>query len=441
MTVKNKVTVPIRILLALLIASFLCGATRPASAGNFSPDGQDQGDDPGWAPLISPDIGLCTDLLPMSQEERREKFALLEPLGKRLLRETFRWHLIEPQKGVFRWEAVDALVADAESAGFEIFPILMAAPAWAGGSDSTIGAHPPEDPADFGAFVSAVVSRYKGRIKYYQFWNEPNMPRFFGARKAEPAEFVALLKAGYEAGKQVDPGAVFIMGGVTRIKADSGYLAAVFKAGALDACDRIAVHLYADTVAAFEEEMAVVWKAMSTAGRSKPVWVTETGWPSRELDIQRLGAELGKRGITREQFKKSVVLRRAVGWVYEFTPEEARRARDKEALAKELEELGITEESLDALLQSCVRDRREQQAAAIKELSALVEKEPRIDKVFWYRFQDKFDVLAKAGNFGLIDVEGKPKRVYEIAAGKVDRKGESGGVEGGTGAGDRPRER
>ena len=40
----------------------------------------------------------------------------------------------------------------------------------------TIGTYaPPDDLADWGDYVHAVVSRYRGRVRYYQLWNEPKI--------------------------------------------------------------------------------------------------------------------------------------------------------------------------------------------------------------------------------------------------------------------------
>ena len=49
---------------------------------------------------------------------------------------------------------------------------------------------------DFADFVAAVVSRYHGRIRYYQIWNEPNIYPEWGSGTINPEAYVELLKAG-----------------------------------------------------------------------------------------------------------------------------------------------------------------------------------------------------------------------------------------------------
>lgn len=371
---------------------------------------------------ISSDIGLCTDLLLLAPKRRREMLAMVKPFGSRILRETFRWHAIEPEKGRFNWGPVDGLVDDVEGAGLDILAILMAAPAWAGGSDSRFGASPPKSPADFGRFVEAVVKRYKGRIKYYELWNEPNIPRFWGGRRANPKEFIALLEAGYRAGKRADPDAVFVMGGLTKLVDDRGFIDAVLKSGGLDACDRIGVHLYPKTFDSFLSQMNQLDKDLGAMGVRQKVWVTEVGWASRELDVGRFMERLKRHGISRKQFQESVVLRRAAGWVYEFNPEEAERSRDSAALDRERNELGLNEKELDGIVKDSSEDKAKNQVEKLYSLSAFIDRSARIEKIIWYRFEDRFEGWTKEANFGLVDVQGRPKKSYSLMAGRVPKK-------------------
>jgi len=370
---------------------------------------------------VSPDIGLCTDLLRERAARRAQMLKQLQPLGSRMLRETFRWDKMEPQRGTFRWSVTDAVVDELRGGGFEILALLMAAPEWASGVDIKIGAFPPRSPADFGRFVDAVVSRYKGKITYYELWNEPNMARFWGGKRAEPADFVALLKAGYEAGKRADPQAVFVMGGVTRIFVDQAFLREVIKLGGLRYCDIVGIHLYPESVDVFMKQITAIEKALEKAKASHPIWVTEVGWASREIDISQLISRLKSRGVTQEQFKKSVVLRRAVGWVYDFNPEETRRVQDDGARKRELDDLGLSEESLDKTLKECATDKLRKQVESIYRLSSCLERIPKLEKIFWYRFDDRFDRPAKEANFGLLDAQGRPKLSYKLLTGQIQR--------------------
>ncbi len=64
---------------------------------------------------------------------------------------------------------------------------------------------------DFADFAAAVVERYRGRIRYYQIWNEPNVYPEWGNQPVDPEAYTALLCQTY-ARSRIDPGAVVISG-------------------------------------------------------------------------------------------------------------------------------------------------------------------------------------------------------------------------------------
>ena len=60
-----------------------------------------------------------------------------------------------------------------------------------------------------------MVSRYKGRIRAYEIWNEPNLAREWGGRPPNAGQYVSLLKEAYRRVKQADPNAMVISAGLT----------------------------------------------------------------------------------------------------------------------------------------------------------------------------------------------------------------------------------
>ncbi|MDA8219651.1 MAG: LysM peptidoglycan-binding domain-containing protein, partial [Dehalococcoidales bacterium] len=115
----------------------------------------------------------------------------------------FQWRQIEGDgKGVFNWAESDRVVAASNTAGIKTIARLDFQPSWARSDGAFNG--PPDNLADFADFVYAFVSRYKtgspyGRVPAIELWNEPNLAREWGDRAPNPREYVALLKAGYEA--------------------------------------------------------------------------------------------------------------------------------------------------------------------------------------------------------------------------------------------------
>ena len=96
----------------------------------------------------------------------------------------------------------------------DILARLDAPPDWARGAPTgakvAVSHSPPRNNADYADYVSAVVSRYKGKIRYFQIWNEPNLEGEWAGRP-NPAEYTALLKAAYEAAHAANPDVVVLM--------------------------------------------------------------------------------------------------------------------------------------------------------------------------------------------------------------------------------------
>lgn len=358
--------------------------------------------------------GVCSSLGALASSERIAQLGAIEPLAGMMLREDFRWREIEKTKGVFDWASTDALVADVRAAGFDIMPLLLAAPEWAGGWSHGAGASPPADPADFAAFVAAVVGRYRGKIGHYQLLNEPNTPRFWGGLVANADEYVTLLKAGYDAGKAADPNAIFVMGGLTNLLDDKQFVADVLTGGAMDACDVLAFHYYPKDAQQLVQRLGNLLIWLEQMGIKERIWITEIGFPSKAVDLIAYFAWLEERGISAKTATESVVLRLVIGHVYDFTESEMALAQDPQALEQELVDLGITMQELEAALASMVLELQTEQAEILETLMDYVGSTDAIEHAFWYRLRDRIDADIKEANMGLIDFDGNRKKSFSV---------------------------
>ena len=57
----------------------------------------------------------------------------------------------------------------------------------------------------YGDFVYHFVEHYRGRVRYIQIWNEPNLYIEWGNRPVDPAGYVELLRIAYQRAKEADP--------------------------------------------------------------------------------------------------------------------------------------------------------------------------------------------------------------------------------------------
>jgi hypothetical protein len=186
------------------------------------------------------------------------------------------WTALEPQKGVWNWEPLDIWVNAAEQhGGPDILLTLGQTPGWASSNPDDVnyvgaGAPaPPNDIQDWIDYVTAVAQRYKGRIRYFEIWNEPNDTTYYTGTVAELA---ALTAAAYTAIKAVDPGNTVL----SPAAFEPGYLNQLLQAGIASNVDMIAYHLYEtppENTAAAISNVRLVMEA-NGAG-SIPLWDSE----------------------------------------------------------------------------------------------------------------------------------------------------------------------
>ena len=225
----------------------------------------------------------------------------------------FQWRHIERAKGQFDWSEPDRIVAASKAAGVKVLARLDFQPEWARKDNVFNG--PPDNYQDFADFVYAVVSRYAsdsqiGTVHAVQLWNEQNLDREWGMAaitKAQAADYVKLLKAGYEAAKGADPSVVVVTGGLSptgtdnnNARPDDVYLQWMYEAGAKAYFDVLGAHgpgfKAPPTVAPDEAHGNPTWgghrffvfrrvedlrRIMEANGDSdKQVWLLEFGWTS-----------------------------------------------------------------------------------------------------------------------------------------------------------------
>jgi len=111
---------------------------------------------------------------------------------------------------------------------------LGGTPQWAARDPSSCGGFPqaaictspPANLDDWIDYVTAVVSRYKGRIQYYELWNEPNTRHFW---TGSYADMVELARSAYTIIKTIDPDALVLTpaptGPVHPVRPGSGFIA------------------------------------------------------------------------------------------------------------------------------------------------------------------------------------------------------------------------
>jgi len=221
--------------------------------------------------------------------------------GITTLRGDFLWHRTEKVKGTFDFTGYDRRLTAAEKSSVGHVGLLAYGNPWATTKTTSDAMYPPDDPADFARYVTAAVKHYKGRIKTYEIWNEPNSGfRFWkGATlSGDPKAFGALVKAAYKAAKAADPTARVLFGApFFNDQVIDGHLKFLAKAYAAHPdlgqhFDGMGLHPYNLYPPSTPPETNDAWEAstgrklsrlralMASHGDgAKPIYVTEMGWP------------------------------------------------------------------------------------------------------------------------------------------------------------------
>ncbi len=163
--------------------------------------------------MNSPEYGMQAFLWWRPEVASRD-MGMIKDAGFGWVKQNIGWRDVEgAAKGLYDWERVDWIVAECNKLGLDLLVRIDHQPGWAGGNYPTNG--PPNNYADLGDFLFAMATRYKGRIRAYEVWNEPNLAREWGGRSPNAAQYVALLREAYRRIKQADPNAMVISAGLT----------------------------------------------------------------------------------------------------------------------------------------------------------------------------------------------------------------------------------
>ncbi|HUS17376.1 MAG TPA: hypothetical protein VM536_20465 [Chloroflexia bacterium] len=254
---------------------------------------------PAQVSTTNPKIGVHTRLTDEADPAKiRQTLRLVREMGAPWIAEYFPWVYIQPNDAAhFDWQHADQVVDAAAAEGLTLIARFDGTPAWARPKESTWKYLDPDHYGDFAAFVGAFAARYRGRVRYYSIWNEPNLSAEWGARRPDPAAYTALLRQAYAAAKAADPACIVLMAGLAPTLEppgsdqglrDTTYLEGVYAAGGSPYFDALAVHAYGfrsppDDPAGAETlnfaRVELMHQVMVRHGdAAKPVLITEGGW-------------------------------------------------------------------------------------------------------------------------------------------------------------------
>jgi hypothetical protein len=254
------------LLLAALAPTLSCSAATPVA---------DQ------APMM---LGISTHF---DQRWPLARLDQVKEIGAHTIRDDLPWGKGEPSRGHYVFDEGDSRYIKAACAkGLDV--LLMVDPRNVNYDDQQT-AHSPEAQKAFAVYLNKLIDFYGAHcVTAIEVGNEINADGLHLPKDIDGVQtYASLLATIHQVVKPVHPD-VRILGGSTNV-IGTGFLDALFKAGALPNMDGVVVHPYRDHPEGVEIELARVDAAMKRAGGHKPIWATEFG---NQVDDPKAAATL-----------------------------------------------------------------------------------------------------------------------------------------------------
>jgi hypothetical protein len=239
---------------------------------------------------------LDREVEPWKQEKTLE---MARAAGIGWIKQQFSWEEIEPRrKAWFDWAKYDRIVDLAERYGMQVIARLDRPPDWTRHPvDNRFKTRPPDDLADYGDFVYEFVRHYKGRVRYVQIWNEPNLTAEWGFQRVDAVAYTRLLEVAYRRAKEADPNVVVLSAPLAMTLEDASmrgnhndlvFLEQMYQAGAGNFFDILSANAFGldrppedppDPQVLNFRRVELQRAIMERYGDAdKPIWINEYGW-------------------------------------------------------------------------------------------------------------------------------------------------------------------
>lgn len=242
------------------------------------------------APKASKDIkksiiGLGFEKLDRDVFDPEKSYDFVAKSGVKWARLQSGWQRTEKEKGVYDFKWLDKIVDKMLEIGVEPWLCLCYGNSLYTESAKTVfGAVgcPPvkteEERKAWSNYVKATVTHFKGRIRYYEVWNEPD-GRWCWKHGPNGEELGSFTIETAKACKEADNDCKVV--GFATCLTDKDYLEAAAKTGCLDYVDAISYHAYACNEKGFNDIYCSYKNFLESKGKSISIIQGESGTQSR----------------------------------------------------------------------------------------------------------------------------------------------------------------
>lgn len=220
-------------------------------------------------------------------------------LGFNWVKTTALWRAIEVSPSTYDWTYLDSLVNAARGSGVSVMATIHDAPNWTKSATASAAAGPPDDPAALAEFAGALAARYcDSPLRAVEVLREQNVHYAWNNQAPDPARYVRLLQAAYQAIKQACPSMIVVSGAPLPTGAplpfamdDVEYLTAMYASGLANYSDVVGMRLPGQNFSPDDPAAGAFHRSFSflrtlqayrdvraRSGSSNRFWVTEFGW-------------------------------------------------------------------------------------------------------------------------------------------------------------------
>jgi hypothetical protein len=268
-----------------------------------------------------PVAAVQDDHLPVDPIETiPDRIALIRELGVTTTRVDLFWSDIAPQRPAraadpadpaYDWTRADLIMRELAEAGITPIISVYNSPVWATDAPApepwiAVNTATP-NPDDFGSFMQAVVTRYRGDfvpadggeplppVLRFEVWNEPNLagfltPQVDDGRRVAIDSYAAMVKAAYPRMKRANPDAIVIAGvaGPRSSSSETGTGALEWLRGLRERdipLDAYSQHIYPASAPTVETDVIPTWstidrllKELDGFEPGLPLYITEAGY-------------------------------------------------------------------------------------------------------------------------------------------------------------------
>ena len=221
-------------------------------------------------------------------------------LGVDCIRVDVGWSASQPTSAPPRMSGYNTFINNVLNAihakGIDVFMTVHQSPAWARPGTGDNVKQFPTDPNSIRTWARWVARKWGSKVRFFDFWNEPNLEAFAGTGKNTPERYIPLLKVFWQEVKAAAPQAKVCAPGVS--KCDYAWLQRCYELGLKTCSDYVGWHPYQGNQEVAPDDPAVppgvdgaeerfyygnakMLDVMRLNGDgAKPALLTEIGWSS-----------------------------------------------------------------------------------------------------------------------------------------------------------------